>query len=87
MLKPYIMAEYPNHIFFKSKLEFEKLLIEVLTKIAQHRIIIDDCIMAADTDIYDCHSGIGDFTVFYDGDVDIYTPSKEFAEKLVQIFN
>ena len=87
MLNAYIMESNPKHILFASKIEFEELLLKVLTRIAQHRIIIDDCIECADTDLYNCHSELGDFTVYYDGDVDISTPSNEFAKKLVTIFN
>lgn len=87
MLQVYLLAKYPHTIFFVSDKEYEKLLLDVLTRLAEHDVEIDDAIMGADTDMYHCRSSEGDFTVFYDGDVQIYAPSVEANHFLLRIFN
>ena len=87
MLEAYIPEKYQNNIWFYSELKGKELLLKVLTQIARHGIVIDDPVMAADSDIYHCHSRLGDFNVFYDGDIDIWAPTNKMAVSLLPIFN
>lgn len=86
MLKPLIIDSSPDTILFNSELNDKDLIIEVLTRVAQNEIIIDECMVLGDTDWYKCHSGIGDFDIFQDGEVEVVTPSADFANKLIDIF-
>lgn len=89
MINAYIPDNFKQNIFFATKQEGKELLLEVLTKIAKHGIIIDDPVDAVYTDVFACHSGKGDFDVLYDddGSVEIWAPTESFALELLDLFS